>query len=82
MAGLDDAQVDWGADFVDDEEESLQEEFGRAIDETIAQRFGEGGFGAEEEDTEVGGHYCLCIEMPLQWIQTTPFWQCNDLAFG
>ncbi|KAK9918749.1 hypothetical protein WJX75_006539 [Coccomyxa subellipsoidea] len=42
-------EVDWGADFVDDEEETLQDEFGRVLDETIEQRLGE---DPAEEDTE------------------------------
>ncbi|BDA47011.1 hypothetical protein COCOBI_09-4660 [Coccomyxa sp. Obi] len=40
-------EVDWGADFVDEEEETLQDEFGRALDETIEQRL-----GPDADDTE------------------------------
>ncbi len=43
-------QVDWGADFEDEEDESLQDEFGRVLDETIEQRLGQ---DPEAEDTEV-----------------------------
>lgn len=40
--------MDWGADFVDEDEETLQDEFGRVLDETIEQRL-----GPDADDTEV-----------------------------
>ncbi|CAL8471627.1 g11169 [Coccomyxa elongata] len=40
-------EVDWGADFVDEDEETLQDEFGRVLDETIEQRL-----GPDADDTE------------------------------
>ena len=55
--------MDWGADFVDDEEETLQDEFGRVLDETIEQRLGE---DPAEEDTEVRGYpVTLIISLSL-----------------
>lgn len=40
---------EWDAEFLDEEDESLQEEFGAALDESIAQRLSEAGL----DDTEV-----------------------------
>ncbi len=40
---------EWDAEFFDEEDDSLQEEFGAALDESIAQRLSEAGL----DDTEV-----------------------------